>query len=37
LTRGLVAAGKILGVAVCEHLIVASAERRISLHRQDPW
>ena len=34
-TRRLVAAGKTLGVAVCDHLIVASAERWVSLRRRE--
>jgi DNA repair protein RadC len=36
-TRRLVDAGKTLGVGLCDHLIVASAERWVSLHRRDPW
>ena len=34
-TRRLVAAGKTLGVAVFDHLIVASAERWVSLRRRE--
>ena len=36
-TRRLVAAGKILGIGIADHVIVASAERWVSLHRQHPW
>jgi DNA repair protein RadC len=36
-TRRLVEAGKILGIGIADHVIVASAERWISLHRQHPW
>ncbi len=36
-TRRLVEAGEILGIAVRDRLLVASAERWISLHRRQPW
>ena len=36
-TRRLVGAGKTLGVGICDHLIVASAERWVSLRRRKPW
>ncbi len=36
-THRLAEAGENLGVAVRDHLLVASAERWISLHRRHPW
>ena len=36
-TRRLIHAGRVLGIAVDDHLIVASAERWTSLSRQHPW
>jgi hypothetical protein len=36
-TRRLVDAGKTLGIGLCDHLIVASAERWVSLQRRKPW
>ena len=36
-TRSLVAAGRVVGIPLADHLIVASAERWVSLHRQHPW
>ena len=36
-TRRLVDAGKIIDIGVAGHVIVASAERWVSLHRRHPW
>ena len=35
--KGLVEAGEIVGVGVRDHLLVASAEQWVSLHRRHPW
>ncbi len=36
-TRRLLEAGEIVGVGVRDHLLVASAEQWVSLHRRHPW
>ncbi len=36
-TRRLVEAGEVLGIGVRDHLLVASAEQWVSLHRRHPW
>ncbi|MCP3984703.1 MAG: hypothetical protein GY723_09960, partial [bacterium] len=36
-THRLVEAGEILGIGVRDHLLVASAEQWVSLHRRHPW
>ncbi len=36
-THHLVEAGEIVGIGVQDHLLVASAERWVSLHRRHPW
>ncbi len=36
-TQRLVKAGEIVGIGVRDHLLVASAERWVSLHRRYPW
>ncbi len=36
-THRLVEAGELLGVRIDDYLIVANAERWVSLHRRYPW
>jgi DNA repair protein RadC len=37
LTGTLVRTGRVLGIPVNDHLIVANGERWVSLYRQQPW